>query len=280
MSKVVFITGAGRGLGLDIARSALAAGHHVVATARDPQRAATALGGPRERLLTLELDIRDSGAAAKAVDSALERYGRIDVLVNNAAIVQAGYFEDVSPAQVREQIETNLFGPMNVARPVLPVMRRQRSGHLITISSLGGLIGFEFGVAYVASKFATEGWMETLREEVRPYGIRITTVEPGFFRTGLMTDASLTWPEGSTEDYAERTAAYTKAWQEMDGRQPGDPAKLAAAVLRIIEMDEPPARFIAGEDATAAVEAMGRQIIEQVRVSRELAPDLAHEPTA
>ncbi|MFF7381575.1 SDR family NAD(P)-dependent oxidoreductase [Streptomyces griseoluteus] len=277
MNKVVLITGAGRGLGLDVAERALLAGHRVVATARDPQHLVDALGGPRDDLLTAELDVTDSGAAPKAVETALQRFGRIDVLVNNAATLQTGYFEELSPAQMRQQIETNLFGPMNVTRAVLPVMRQQRSGHLVTISSIVGLVGFEFAAAYVASKFAVEGWMETLREEVRPYGIRATTVEPGFFRTGLLSEASTTWAEPAIDDYAERGTAMRKMLREMNGRQVGDPAKLAAVLLRIIEMDEPPSRFIAGADATEAIEALGRQLLEQVRASRELAPDLAHE---
>lgn len=171
MSKVIFVTGAGRGLGTDIVRQALDAGHQVVATARKPQKVLDALGGERDRLLALALDITSPDAARAAAAATVAKFGRIDVLINNAATFQAGYFEEISDAQMRAQIETNLFGPMNVTPAVLPVLRAQRAGHVVTISSLAGVIGQEFCVAYAASKFGVEGWMESLRFDVQPYGI-------------------------------------------------------------------------------------------------------------
>jgi NAD(P)-dependent dehydrogenase (short-subunit alcohol dehydrogenase family)/alkylhydroperoxidase/carboxymuconolactone decarboxylase family protein YurZ len=175
--------------------------------------------------------VTDAEAAATA---AIDRFGRIDVLVNNAANFYAGFFEEISDAQVRAQLETNLFGPMNVTRAILPVMRKQRSGHVITITSLAGVTGLEFVAAYATSKFALEGWMECLRFHVEPYGIHPTTVEPGCFRTDpLVEGASTIWPELSIEDYAERTAAANPAWRTMNGQQPGDPAKLAQASSRL-----------------------------------------------
>ena len=195
MSKVIIVTAAGRGLGTDIAGEALAAGHRVVATGRRPEQVEKTLGGPQDNLLTVELDITNPEDAQSAVQAAVERFGRIDVLVNNAGNFFAGYFEEISPEHLRQQIETNLFGPLNVTRAVLPVLRKQRAGHVITISSLAGLIGQEFCAAYAASKFGLEGWMESLRFDVAPYGIHTTIVEPGFFRTELLVDSSTTWPD-------------------------------------------------------------------------------------
>ena len=201
--KVWFVTGAGRGMGTDIARAALDAGHAVVATGRNPDRVAAALGA-HDDLLTVALDVTDPASAQAAVDAAVDRFGRIDVLVNNAGNFYAGFFEEITPADFRAQIETNLFGPLNVTRAVLPVMRAQRSGQVVTISSTAGLIGQEFCTAYAASKFALEGFMESLAPEVAPYGIRTMVVEPGFFRTDLLTPESTSYAQPSIEDYAPR----------------------------------------------------------------------------
>ncbi|WP_405911519.1 SDR family oxidoreductase [Streptomyces sp. NBC_00963] len=280
MSKVIFVTGAGRGLGTDIARQALAAGHQVAATGRRPENVLDALGGEQNNLLVTALDITSTAAARAAVDAAVARFGRIDVLINNAATFQAGYFEEISEAQMRAQIETNLFGPMNVTRAVLPVMRKQRAGHVVTISSLAGVIGQEFCVAYAASKFGVEGWMESLHFDLEPYGIRTTIVEPGFFRTELLVDASTSWAEGSIEDYAERTAETKKMWQSMNGRQAGDPAKLADALLKVVGLEEPPLRFVAGDDAVPAIEAKGKEIADQAVASRALGTGLSRDDAA
>ncbi|MFE2429023.1 SDR family oxidoreductase [Streptomyces sp. NPDC059373] len=280
MSKVIFVTGAGRGLGTDIAREALAAGHQVVATGRRPEEVEKTLGGPQDNLLVTKLDVTSLEDAQAAAQAAVDRFGRIDVLVNNAGNFFAGYFEEISPAQMRRQIETNLFGPMNVTRAVLPVMRGQRDGHIITISSSAGLIGQEFCVAYAASKFGVEGWMESLRYDVEPYGIRTTVVEPGFFRTELLVDASTSWPELSIDDYAPRTAPTIEGWKSMNGRQTGDPAKLAQALLVIADQDQPPLRFVAGADAIEAVEAKARELLAQAQASRELGGNLAHDDTS
>ena len=191
-NKVWFITGAGRGMGIDIAKAALAAGHAVVATGRDADRVRDAIG-EHDDLLAVALDITDQDAADAAAQAAVERFGRIDVLVNNAGNFYAGFFEEISPEQYRRQMETNFFGPLNVTRAILPIMRKQRSGHVITISSTAGLVGVDFCSAYSASKFALEGWMETLAFDVEPYGITTTVVEPGLLphraaRRGLVHD--------------------------------------------------------------------------------------------
>ncbi|MEU2857022.1 SDR family oxidoreductase [Streptomyces mirabilis] len=279
MSKVILVTGAGRGLGTDIVREALAAGHQVVATGRRPKEVEKSLGGPQDNLLVTKLDVTSLEDAEAAAQAAIDRFGRIDVLVNNAGNFFAGYFEEITPAQMRRQIETNLFGPMNVTRAVLPVLRKQRAGHIITLSSSAGLIGQEFCVAYAASKFGVEGWMESLRYDVEPYGIRTTVVEPGFFRTELLVDASTTWPEPTIDDYAERTTATVAAWKNMNGRQTGDPAKLARALLAIADQDKPLLRFVAGADAIEGVEAKAKELLAQAQASRELGGNLAYDDT-
>jgi NAD(P)-dependent dehydrogenase (short-subunit alcohol dehydrogenase family) len=273
--KVWFVTGAGRGLGVDIVQQALAAGHAVVATGRNPEAVVAAIG-PHENLLTVALDITDPEQAIAAAQAAVDRFGRIDVLVNNAGNFFAGYFENISADQFRAQMETNFFGPLNVTRAILPIMRAQRSGHVITISSLAGLIGQEFVVAYAASKFALEGWMESLRFDVAPFGISTMLVEPGFFRTELLVEgASTIWPELSIDDYAERTQQTIEAWKGMNGQQGGDPTKLAAALLSLSDAGDLPLRFVAGADAMAAVESKLDTLKAQIDAHRDLSASLA-----
>jgi NAD(P)-dependent dehydrogenase (short-subunit alcohol dehydrogenase family) len=279
MSKVVFVTGAGRGLGTDIVRAALAAGHQVVATGRRPEEVEKALGGPQDDLLVARLDVTSLEDAQAAARAAVERFGRIDVLINNAGNFFAGFFEEVSPENMRRQIDTNLYGPMNVTRAVLPVMRGQRDGHVITISSIAGLVGSEFNAAYAASKFGVEGWMEALHHDLKPYNIRTTIVEPGFFRTELLVDASTTWPEPTIEDYAERTTATVAAWKSINGQQSGDPVKLAHALLTLAGQDQPPLRFVAGADAIEGAVAKARELLAQAEASRELGGNLGHDDT-
>ncbi|MGW1711664.1 SDR family oxidoreductase [Streptomyces sp. NPDC002156] len=279
MSKVIIVTGAGRGLGTDIAREALAAGHQVVATGRRPEEVEKTLGGPHDNLLVTKLDITSPDDAETTVQAAVDRFGRIDVLINNAGNFYAGYFEEITPAQMRQQIETNLFGPMNVTRAVLPVLRKQRAGHIITLSSSAGIIGQEFCVAYAASKFGVEGWMESLRYDVEPYGIHTTVVEPGFFRTELLVDGSTIWPEPTIDDYAERTTATIAGWKSMNGQQTGDPAKLARALLTIADQDKPLQRFVAGADAIEGVKAKAQELLAQAEASRELGADLGYDDT-
>ena len=277
MSKVWFVTGAGRGLGVHIAQKALAAGHSVVATGRNPDAVLKAIGA-HENLLAVALDITDPQAAVAAARAAADHFGRIDVLVNNAGNFYAGYFENISPAQFRAQMETNFFGPLNVTRAILPILRSQRSGQVITVSSLAGLIGQEFVAAYAASKFALEGWMESLRFDVAPFGIDTMIVEPGFFRTELLVEgASTIWPELEVGDYTERTEQTIAAWSRMNGLQGGDPAKLAAAVVTLSDSEALPLRFVAGADAMAAVEDSLKTIQAQIDAHRELSASLGFE---
>ena len=204
-TNVWFVTGAGRGMGVDIAKAALAAGHAVVATGRNPDKIASVLGA-HDDLIVVALDVTDPASVETAVRAGVDGFGRIDVLVNNAGNFNAGFFEELTPEEFRAQIETTLFGPINVTRAALPVMRGQRSGLVVTISSTAGIVGGEFLTAYAASKFGVEGWMESLAPEVAPFGIRTMLVEPGFFRTELLTPESTKYAESSIADYAERTA--------------------------------------------------------------------------
>jgi NAD(P)-dependent dehydrogenase (short-subunit alcohol dehydrogenase family) len=275
--KVWFVTGAGRGMGVDIAKAALATGNAVVATGRRPEAVEQALGGAKEDLLVVKLDVTSPADAQAAVQAAVERFGRIDVLVNNAGNFYAGFFEEISPEDFRAQIETTLFGPLNVTRAVLPVMRAQRSGLVVAISSTAGIVGQEFCTAYAASKFGVEGWMESLTPEVAPFGIRTMVVEPGFFRTELLTPESTNYAEPSIEDYADRTKQTVAVWNSMNGQQGGDPAKLANALVQLAGQDEPPLRFAAGADAIATVEQKAKDLLAQADAYRELSSNLAHD---
>src|SRR4051794_5381032 len=247
--RIWFITGASRGMGVDFAKAALAAGYAVVASGRDSDRVSKALGQSND-LLAVKLDVTKRGDADAAVKAAVDRFGRIDVLVNNAASFYAGYFEELTPEQMDRQLATSLIGPMNVTRAVLPVMRRQHAGHIIAISSSAGIgAGYEFVTAYAASKFGLEGFMESLRAEVAPFGIHATVVNPGFFRTELLTEHSTSYATPSVADYDERRGPLMDYWKSQNGQQVGDPAKLAQALLTIASQEPPPRRFIAGADA-------------------------------
>src|SRR6266853_1969247 len=276
MSKVWLVTGAGRGMGADIAKAALAAGDKVVATGRNTGKVAKVVGVSANSLV-VKLDITDPVDAQSAVKAAIDRFGRIDVLVNNAASFYAGYFEELTPQQMERQLTTSLGGPMNVTRAVLPVMRKQRSGKIISISSSAGLIGFEFGTAYAASKFGLEGWMQSLQAEVEPFGINTITVNPGFFRTELLSEESTNFAEQTIEDYNERRAKQMAFWKGYNGQQSGDPAKFAQALITISSQDKPPQRFIAGADAVETAEKVAATLQQQTDAYRELSSSLAYD---
>ena len=275
--KIWFITGAGRGMGADFAKAALAAGHWVVATGRDTGRVSKALGQSND-LLPVKLDVTSRADAEAAVRAAVDRFGRIDVLVNNAASFYAGFFEELTPEQFNRQLATSLIGPMNVTRALLPVMRNQRSGHIISISSTAGLTaGYDFASAYAASKFGLEGWMESLQAEVAPFGINTTIVNPGFFRTELLSEQSTTYAEPSIADYDERRGPLVDYWKSQNGRQSGDPVKLARAVITVADQNPPPRRFIAGADAIAGAEQKIADLKLQIEANRELSTSLAFD---
>jgi NAD(P)-dependent dehydrogenase (short-subunit alcohol dehydrogenase family) len=264
-------------MGLDFARAALAAGNATVASGRDVDRVFRALGRSDD-LLTVKLDVTSRADAEAAVRAAVDRFGRIDVLVNNAASFYAGYFEELSPEQMERQLAASLIGPMNVTRAVLPVMRKQRAGHVISISSSAGLSGFEFGTAYAASKFGLEGWMESLHAEVEPFGIATTIVNPGFFRTELLTEQSTNYARPSIADYDERRTKQLEFWKAQNGRQSGDPAKLARALILIASQEPPPRRFIAGADAIATAEQSIADLKAQIDAYRDISISLSFDP--
>src|SRR3954469_7423834 len=272
--KVWFITGAGRGMGADFAKAALAAGHAVVATGRNSDAVSRALGKSND-LLSVTLDVTNLADADAAARAAVDRFGRIDVLVNNAASFYAGYFEELTPEQMDRQLATSLIGPMNVKRAVLPVMRKQHHGHIISISSSAGLAaGFDFVSAYAASKFGLEGWMESLQAEVAPFGINTTIVNPGFFRTELLSEQSTNYADPSIADYDARRGPLLEYWKAQNGQQSGDPAKLARALITIANQNPPPRRFIAGADAIATAEQKIADLKTQIEANRVLSTSL------
>jgi NAD(P)-dependent dehydrogenase (short-subunit alcohol dehydrogenase family) len=274
--KIWLITGAGRGMGVDIAKAALAAGHAVVATGRNPERVSSTLGA-QDDLLVTKLDVTNLDDAQGAARAAVDRFGRIDVLVNNAGNFYAGFFEEITPEDFRAQIETTMFGPMNVTRAVLPIMRAQRSGLVVAISSTAGIMGQEFCTAYSASKFGVEGWIESLTPEVAPFGIQTMLVDPGFFRTELLTPESTSYAKPSIDDYAARTQQTVAAWKSMNGKQGGDPAKLASALVQLASLAEPPVRFVAGADAVATVKKKANDLLVQADACSELSSNLARD---
>ena len=273
--KVWFITGAGRGMGVDIAKAALAAGNKVVATGRNPDKVTKAIGAS-ENLLVVKLDITNFAEAQSAVRATIEKFGKIDVLVNNAANFYAGYFEELSMEEIEQQVSTSLFGPMKVTRAVLPEMRRQHAGHIITISSTAGLVGYTFCAAYSASKFGVDGWMESLQTEVEQFGINTTIVNPGFFRTELLTEESTRYTDHTIEDYADGRKQQMEFWKGANGQQSGDPAKLAQALITIANEKKPPLRFLAGADAVSTAEQVASTLTEQAEAYRDLSSSLAY----
>jgi NAD(P)-dependent dehydrogenase (short-subunit alcohol dehydrogenase family) len=263
-------------MGVHIAKAALAAGSAVVATGRNTDTVIKSVG-EADDLLVVKLDVTSPKDAAAAVTAAVDRFGGIDVLVNNAGNFYAGFFEEITPQDFRAQVETLLFGPLNVTRAVLPVMRAQRSGLVVTISSTAGIRGGEFLSAYAASKFGVEGWMESLTPEVAPFGIRTMLVEPGFFRTELLTPESTNYAESSIADYADRTQQTVTAWNGMNSKQGGDPAKLANALIQLATQDEPPLRWPAGADAVATFAQKAQILLAQADAHRELSSNLAYD---
>lgn len=268
--NVWMITGASRGMGVEFAKAALAAGRAVVATGRNPDAVTQAVGQAGD-LLVVKLDVTNPAEAEAAVQAAVERFGRIDVLVNNAGSFIAGFFEELTPQQVEQQLAVMLLGPMNITRAVLPVMRKQRSGHILSISSGAGLMGFAYNSAYCAAKFGLEGWMESLAPEVEPFGVHTTIVNPGFFRTELLSPESTSFAEGSIEDYAERTKVQNEWWKSMHHQQAGDPAKLAQALLAIVNQDKPQSRFLASSDVITVAEQKAAALQTQADADRAIA---------
>jgi NAD(P)-dependent dehydrogenase (short-subunit alcohol dehydrogenase family) len=273
--KVWFITGAARGMGVHFVKAALVGGDAVVATGRRTDTVSRAVGTSAD-LFVVKLDVTRLADAQAAVKATVDRFGRVDVLVNNAGTFEAGFFEELSPEQIERTLAANLIGQMHVTRAVLPVMRTQRSGHIITISSTAGLASpVEFTSAYAASKFGLEGWMDALRVEVAPLGIHTTVVNPGYFRTDLLSEQSTNYAEPSVREYDERRAALISAWKGTHGKQPGDPAKLARALITIANQNPPPRRFLAGADAIATAEQKIADLRADIESNRSLSTSLA-----
>jgi NAD(P)-dependent dehydrogenase (short-subunit alcohol dehydrogenase family) len=277
VAKVWFLTGASRGFGLEIARKILAQGDRVVATARRAEQILTALPDAGDALLAIDLDVTNADQAAQAVQSAVDAFGRIDVLVNNAGRGLLGAVEEASDASVRAVYEVNVFGTLTMQRAVLPIMRRQRSGHIINISSVAGLLGSAGWGIYCSTKFAMEGFSEALAKELRPLGIWVTIVEPGYFRTDFLDASSLGTEENVIADY-EATVGATRAHAvNVNHAQPGDPIKAAGAIVDIASADEPPVHLLLGADCVAAVEAKIEDLKVDIEAWRPLSTSTDHD---
>ncbi|TXH15447.1 MAG: SDR family NAD(P)-dependent oxidoreductase [Mycobacterium sp.] len=252
--SVWFITGASRGFGLQIARDLLDRGHQVVATARQASAVTDALGDD-DNLLAVALDVTDEAQARQAVQAAVERFGRIDVLINNAGRGLLGAVEEATDAEVRAVYETNVFGLLTVTRAVAPILRTQRSGTIVNISSVGGFVGSPGWGVYASTKFAVEALTESLHAELRPLGIHVMVVEPGYFRTDFLDSSSLQIQQNTIDDYADGPAGQMRvAAGERNHDQPGDPVKASAAIIDVVESARPPLRLLLGNDTIAAVE--------------------------
>jgi NAD(P)-dependent dehydrogenase (short-subunit alcohol dehydrogenase family) len=254
MAKTWFITGAGRGLGVEIAKAVMKAGDRVVATARNQKAITDVLGRDNEQLLSVELDVVDGSQAGRAVDAAVRSFGAIDVLVNNAGYGHLGFFEELAMHDAEAQFATNLNGVFKVTWAVLPLMRRAGQGRIFNVSSLGGIIGAQLYSLYCASKFALEGFSESLAKEIAPFGIYVTIIEPGPFRTDFLKPESLRFGLARIPDYDDRRAQLRAGLDARNGLQPGDPAKLAGAIVRLANEAAPPMRFLAGSIAVTAAE--------------------------
>jgi NAD(P)-dependent dehydrogenase (short-subunit alcohol dehydrogenase family) len=277
MSKIWFVTGATRGIGAKIVSAALSAGDSVVATGRDPATIRTAFPDAGERLLSVTLDVTNPAQIQAAVDAALDRFGRIDVLVNNAGYGQLGLFEEVGSDDVERQFATNVFGLFNVTRAVLPAMRQQRAGHIFNISSIAGIRGGLGGSIYCASKFAIEGFSESLAQEVEPFGIHVTVVEPGFFRTDFLDDSSLSRTAQEIDDYRETVGKTRAHAADVNHGQRGDPHKLATAFIALVNAKNPPLRLPLGSDTVERIEAKNAHVAEEIAAWRTLATSTDHD---
>jgi NAD(P)-dependent dehydrogenase (short-subunit alcohol dehydrogenase family) len=262
--RVWFITGASRGIGALIAQAALADGNAVVAAGRNAQAIVERLG-ESAALLPVALDVTDEAQARAAVQAALDKFGRIDVLVNNAGFGLLGAVEESADKDVRRTYDTNVFGLLNVTRAVLPAMRAQRAGHIINISSIGGYrAAAGFGI-YSSTKFAVEGITEALHAELKPLGIHATVVEPGYFRTDFLDASSLVVAPDVIDDYDETSGAVRRKAVQMNHNQPGDPIKLAAAMVTLVEASNPPLRLPLGTDTLAAIAAKNAYVEQETQ---------------
>lgn len=281
MSDVWLVTGANRGLGRAIAQAALEAGHRVVATARNMHSIEAAFGEvPADRLLPARLDVTDLEQALHVARAAVGAFGRVDVLVNNAGYGQFSAFEEMTPEEVRAQLDTNLFGVMNVTRAVLPHMRTQRSGRIFNVSSMGGYRGGSRGSVYAASKFAVVGFTESLADEVAEFGIGVTVVAPGYFRTDFLDPSSVRYGSAPIPDYAASTEARRRAFANANHAQQGDPAKLGRVLVELANTDNPPVHFPVGGDAVDVITDHHRLVLDEIAAWRGLSETTCYDETS
>jgi Short-chain alcohol dehydrogenase of unknown specificity len=250
IQKVWFITGASKGLGLALAIQLLEQGQKVAATSRSIQDLKNAIDTENDNFLPLSVDIRNEESVSAAIEQVVARFGKVDVIVNNAGYGLAGALEELTDAESRQNFDVNVFGSLNVIRKAMPYLRKQGSGHIFNIASIGGFTGAfpGFGI-YCATKFAVHGFSESLREEVKNFGVKVTVVSPGYFRTSFLSDSSLNVPSNQMQEYAEVRAVQAAHEQEINGNQPGDPKKAAAAFISVANMENPPVHLFLGEDA-------------------------------
>jgi NAD(P)-dependent dehydrogenase (short-subunit alcohol dehydrogenase family) len=267
--KTWLITGSNRGIGLEIARAALEAGDEVIAASRKPDHVKSSLRSYGERLHAIGLDVTSSSVEGALVEE-LARFDRVDVLVNNAGYGQLGAFEEITPHSVAQQFATNVFGVFAVTRAVLPLMRAARNGHIITISSIAGIEGFPGSSIYCATKHAVSGWSEALSNELAPLGINVTCVYPGRFRTDFLDASSVRHGDITLADYSTASLLRREALDNDNHRQLGDPIKLAAAIVEIVESQHPPIRFAAGSDAYACFLRVADRISISAEATKEL----------
>jgi len=276
MSKVWFITGASRGIGAEIARAALASGDRVVATGRSRAQIEKTFAGHPTSVLALELDVTDEALAHRAVDATIARFGRIDVLVNNAGYGQLGAFEENGTGEIEQQYATNVFGLFHVTRAVLPVMRKQRGGHIFNLSSMAGVLGFASASIYCSTKFAIEGFSESLALEVAQFGIKITIVEPGFFRTDFLDKSSIRYGAKVVEDYVPFSTELKATFDSYSHKQAGDPAKLGQAMVQLANVENPPLRYAAGSDSAGRIGEKLRAMQSEIDQWRALSVSTDH----
>jgi NAD(P)-dependent dehydrogenase (short-subunit alcohol dehydrogenase family) len=274
-----FITGASRGFGALFVKEALERGDNVAASARHPQSLVETFG-ERSNLLPVKLDVTDENQVCEAVNLAAARFGRLDVLVNNAGFGMLGAIEEISSAEVEAIYRTNVFGLLAVTRAVLPQLRRQRAGHIINMSSIGGYQSHAAWGVYASTKFAVEAISEALAMELKPLGIKVTIVEPGYFRTDFLDKSSLITTSTVIDDYAETVGKIRKLAVSLNHQQPGDPARLAKALLTIVDQASPPLRMPFGSDTVACIEAKNAFVAEEIRMWRELAVSTDFPTTA
>lgn len=275
-TKVWLITGSSTGFGRSLTEAVLKHGYRVVATARKPEQLNDLVEQYQDTAKAFRLDVTDPQNISEVVDFALKTFGQIDVLVNNAGYGAIGTIEEVSDEAIQRQFDTNVFGALKMMRAVLPLMRKQRSGHILNLSSVGGFVSFGATGIYCGTKFALEALSEALSKEVESLGIKVTIVEPGAFRTDF-NGRSLAAPEQLIDDYAPITTPFLQWLQEMDGKQPGDPDKAAQAMIKVVESDNPPLRLALGADAVGAIEAKLESVKTELDAWRQVSLDTAYE---